>query len=785
VFAAGAGSGVAGVLLVLALLLPATAAAEEPARKDVLLLYADSMLLPANAVADRELRTRLGADAATPVRFYTEALDLSWFPDKEMERAMLDLLRAKYANRNLALVIPVGPPALRFALLHRATIFPGVPLVFVAAREAVLADLPLPPDVTGMWMDRDWRANVELILRLHPDTRRIAFVSGGGTTPSTAVEFQRVAASYRDRVEPIELTDRTFEEMLKEAAALPEHTVILVGLFLRDRAGRTFTNAEVVEHIVRTASVPVYSALDVHVGRGIVGGYVVRWEQQAARAAALALRVLRGERLGPAAATSEGTNAYVFDERVLKRWQIDRRRLPPGSVVLFHEPSFWELYRGYVVAAVSLLLVQGGLIGVLLVQRAQRRRAQRNLAERLRFETLLSDLSTVLLSCPATEVDRQVETGLQRVVENLGADRAAIWALEDRSDEARLTHSWIREGVPPLPRAVRESEAQGLFSQLRQGHVVRIPQSADPPDEAAIDRESLARFGMRSTAVVPLIERGSVVGGLSVGTVVEERRWPDELIPRLRLLADVFANALARQRGERVAHESAEHIRELAGRLITSQEEERRRIARELHDGVNQELAALSIALTALQAGLPEGTAPDRRQEIAQLQRRSVEMAETIRLLSHELHPGILQYAGLTAALRSHCQEFEREHGVTATLQADDDLGTVPADVALCLYRVTQEALQNVARHAKASQVRVVVARDGTDLVLTIGDDGRGFDLAEGRGRGGLGLISLDERVRLAKGRLTIDTQPQRGTEIQVVVPLAEIRDAPGYRTAR
>ena len=415
--AAGIGSGVAAVLLVLAVLLPATAVAEEPARKDVLLLYADSMLLPANVVADRELRSALGADAATAVRFYTEALDLSWFPDKEVERAMLDLLRAKYANRNLALVIPVGPPALRFALLHRATIFPGVPLVFVAAREAVLADLPLPPDVTGMWMDRDWRANVELILRLHPDTRRIAFVSGGGTTPSTADEFKRVAASYRDRFERIELTDRTFEEMLKEAAALPEHTVILVGLFLRDRAGRTFTNAEVAGHVARTASVPVYSALDAHIGRGIVGGYVVRMEQQAARAAALALRVLRGERLGPAAATSEGTNAYVFDARVLKRRRIDRQRLPPGSVVLFHEPSLWELYRAYIVGAVSLLLVQGALIGVLLVQRAQRRRAQRNLAERLRFETLLSDLSTVLLSCPATEVDRQVETGLRRMIE--------------------------------------------------------------------------------------------------------------------------------------------------------------------------------------------------------------------------------------------------------------------------------------------------------------------------------------------------------------------------------
>jgi two-component system, NarL family, sensor kinase len=769
VFAAGAGRGGAGVLLALAVLLPAAAVAEQPSRKNVLLLYADSMLLPANAVVDRELRARLVANPATPVRFYSEALDLSWFPDKDVERATLDLLRAKYASR-LALVIPVGPPALRFALLHRATIFPGVPMVFVAAREAAVADLALPPDVTGMWMDRDWRANVELILRLHPDTRRIAFVSGPGTTPSTAVEFGRVAAGFPDRFEPILLTDRTFEEMLQQAAALPAHTVILVGLFLRDLAGRTFTNAEVAERVARTASVPVYSALDVHVGRGIVGGYVVSWEEQAERAAALALRVLRGEQLGPADATSEGTNGYVFDERMLKHWRIDRRRVPPGSVVLFHEPSLWERYRGYVVGAVGLLLVQGGLIGLLLVQRAQRRRAQRSLAERLRFETLLSDLSTVILSGAAAEVDGRVEMGLRRVVEDLGVDWAIIWALEDGSDEARVTHSWIREGVSSPPPVVQGREVPRIFSRLRQGDVIRIPQAGDPPDEAAIDRESLARFGGRSTALVPLSERGSVVGGLSVGTVLTERRWPDEMIPRLRLLADVFAGALARQRAERTAHESSEHIRDLAGRLMTSQEEERRRIARELHDGVNQELAALSIALSTLEAGLPAETAPDRRQEIARLQGRTVEMAETIRHLTRELHPGILQYAGLAAALRTHCQEFERDRGLTVRLQADDDLGTVPADVALCLYRVTQEALQNVARHAQASLVRVVVTRDGTDLVLTIRDDGRGFDLAQRRGQG-LGLISLDERVRLAGGRFTIDTERGRGTEIRVVVP--------------
>jgi two-component system sensor histidine kinase UhpB len=117
------------------------------------------------------------------------------------------------------------------------------------------------------------------------------------------------------------------------------------------------------------------------------------------------------------------------------------------------------------------------------------------------------------------------------------------------------------------------------------------------------------------------------------------------------------------------------------------------------------------------------------------------------------------------------------------TFRADGDLGAVPSDVALCLYRVTQEGLGNAARHADARQARVALGREGDDVVLTIGDDGRGFDLAETRR--GLGLTSLDERVRLVRGRLTIDSQRQRGTELRIVAPLSEARDAAPDRARR
>ena len=194
-------------------------------------------------------------------------------------------------------------------------------------------------------------------------------------------------------------------------------------------------------------------------------------------------------------------------------------------------------------------------------------------------------------------------------------------------------------------------------------------------------------------------------------------------------------------------------IQSLAGRLITAQEAERIRIARELHDDVNQQLAALSISLSGLKRRLPSEAA-EAQQEVTRLQQQTITLSEEIRHLSHELHPGVLQ------------------HGIAVTFHADAGLEEIPADVALCLYRVAQEALRNVARHAGARQAEVALTRRDDILELRIADDGQGFDLAAARRHGGLGLISIDERVRLVQGGVQIVTEPRRGTERRVRVPL-------------
>ena len=748
---------------------PAPPGGEEQSRH-VLLLYTEPRLTPSIVSVERVLPSTVQARSPVPVHFYTEFLDLNMFNEATPQPELRELLRKKYAGRHIDLIVAGGRLAVPIAFENRADLFSNAPVVFIAVDRFSAADLHLDAAVTGTWMRQGWAETLELARRFRPGTQRAVVVVGSTPAERFYVQAAREQlAAHAGSMEIRYLIDRKFEDVLTEIAGLEKNSVVLVGPFLRDGTGRDFTTVAAIGRISAVSKVPVFGITEASVGAGAVGGQVLSFEAHGKVAADLVVRVLAGERPPP---TDVGTTIPMFDDRQLARWKMNRRLLPPGSVVLFHEPSLWERYRLYILGAMGLIAVQTALIVLLLVQRSQRRRAQRSLAERLRFETLLSNLSAALASCPAMEIDLAIQIGLRRIVEDLGTDRATLWSLDDKAGEARVLHSWTRAGVPPVNTLVHEGQVPAVFTALRQGQVLRLPSPSGSPDAATVDRQTLAQMRTLSTAVAPLIEGGVVIGGLSVGMVLEERHWPDELVPRLRLLADVFANALGRQRADEAAHESARDIKNLVGRLLTAEEDEHRRIGRELHDGVNQELAALSISLTALERTLPPDAPADHWQEITRLQSRVVALAEGMRQLSHELHPGILEYAGLKAALQSYCREFDHGHDIVVRYRPGEGLGEVPSDVALCFYRVTQEALRNAAMHAKAGHASVTLTREGTDLVLTISDDGTGFDLAEARGRG-LGLISLEERVRLVGGRLTIDTAPQRGTRMRVAVPIA------------
>ena len=265
--------------------------------------------------------------------------------------------------------------------------------------------------------------------------------------------------------------------------------------------------------------------------------------------------------------------------------------------------------------------------------------------------------------------------------------------------------------------------------------------------------------------MAPLVVGGSVAGASAVGHAprgapLARRADPAAPAPRRHLCQRAGA-AARRARGARERGAHPEPGRAADDRPGGGAPAHRPRAARWRESGACGAVDRLERAREAL----PEGTAADRATRSPGCRARTVELAEAIRHLSHELHPGVSSTSAWPPRCAAIAAGSSDEHGLTVTFRADDDLGTVPTDVALCLYRVTQEALKNVARHAEASQVGVTVARDGADVALTISDDGRGFDLAEARRRGGLGLISLDERVRLAR------RTPRRSTPSRSAAP--------------
>jgi signal transduction histidine kinase len=213
---------------------------------------------------------------------------------------------------------------------------------------------------------------------------------------------------------------------------------------------------------------------------------------------------------------------------------------------------------------------------------------------------------------------------------------------------------------------------------------------------------------------------------------------------------------------------SYERIRDLGGRLLMAQEAERTRIARELHDDVGQQLALLAIDLEIIR-----GTEPEFEAETGALLHetlnRARQVAKSVHDLSHRLHPEKLHLLGLVPALSAIQREFSRPN-LNLTFEHQNVPAELPHDVILCLFRITQEALQNIVKHSAAREVSIDLIGTECDLLLTIVDDGMGFEDETARNKG-LGLISMGERLDAIGGSLTIRTRPGAGTRLEVSVP--------------
>jgi PAS domain S-box-containing protein len=549
------------------------------------------------------------------------------------------------------------------------------------------------------------------------------------------------------------------------------------------------------------------------------------------------------------------------------------------------------------------------------------------LEERLLFETLLVEISTHFINLPADQIDQSIEAAQRSICEYFRIDRSTIWQRSvQEPDRYVLTHLYQPEDVQPVIKpanfgfpsngkwTMQASDGSPvymliegktyfpwLFGQVFQrGKTVIISKLDDLPPEASYDVEMLKRFETKSTAVIPLLVGGVVIGCITFARMQEAREWPQVMVSQFNLIAQIFANALSRKMSELELRESEarlslaaasanagmwgmsidtgqvwatdktrelfgflpheelhyesfldvihpedservhqtiqqamqtetdfnieyrvlradgsvrwiisrgqlqqttpgerlsmmgvsvdiserkqvedtlrrneQNLSELTGRIIHTQEEELRRLSRELHDDLTQRLAALALDAALIEKQL-NPVDPQAVQAIKAMRANLTDLADDVHDLSRQLHPSIIEDLGLVQAVQAECNTFSKKTGIDLSFMHPDLPDSIPQHQALCLYRIIQEGLQNIAKHSRATAASIILQGIPDGIRLLIQDKGIGFDLKRAKQNAGIGLSSMRERARHVNGTIAVASTPGKGTEIQIFIPLGK-----------
>lgn len=373
------------------------------------------------------------------------------------------------------------------------------------------------------------------------------------------------------------------------------------------------------------------------------------------------------------------------------------------------------------------------------------------------FELTRTAADSLQLASTLERRDQELVSNSRRsqLVEEAG--HAGVWMRDFRTGEMWVSDAWCRVFEFDDPDAV---DFDKFLSRIHNDDRAAFVANVEAITRGASEYHYEYRILPPSGEMKWISSRGRV-----------DRGETGEAVVIYGASVDVTPQKLA----EEAAHE-------MSGRLIHAQEMERARIARELHDDLSQSLALISIRLEML-SGRP-ATGSDFQEVVDTLSANLRTLSSDVHRLSHELHPAKLEQLGLAPAIRGFCREISEGRGLQVEFNPPDLPRDLPSDIALCLYRVTQEALQNVAKHSGASSAKVSLELANGEIRLAISDDGSGFDAAAPALKESLGLIGMGERVRSVRGTFHVESAPGKGTCITATAPLPHTLEAEPLRAA-
>jgi PAS domain S-box-containing protein len=684
----------------------------KPVRR-VLIFYEVGLSYPAIELLDQQMRIALEA-SPFQLELYREYLETTLFPDPITQQQFRTWYIRKYRDRKPDVIIAVGESPLNFMVEVHEKAFPEVPIVFIASKD-VAGNPRLDHHFTGVWENFEPEKTLEAAVRLLPRTRHVMVIGGTADFDRGLLAlFRRKLSRYEDRFDFTYLTDFDMPTLIQRMKHLPENTVILYTHISQDAAGTRFVGAsQSGPLVVSAANAPIFGPADVYLGRGQVGGYLESYAAIGKIVGETVIRILDGARPQDIPIV-EGANVYMFDWRVLERWGINEKNLPPGSIVLNRQPTLWDSYKWYLVGGLCLLIAQTSLIVGLLWQRATRRKAEGKLKESEQRFRLVANTAPVMIWTTGTDK-------LCNYVNKPWLD------FTGRTFEQELGSGW----------------AESIHSEDVVNCLKKYTEAFDKREQFEMEYRVRRHDGeyrwVFDIGVARFNQDGSFAGYIGSCLDVTERKRAEEALSTI------------------------------GRRLIEAHEEERTWIGRELHDDVNQQLGLLAVELDQWSKDKSQSNFTER---FSQAQNRITAISNDVQALSHRLHSSKLEYLGLAAAAKSFCKEVSEKAKVEVQFSCSAVPSAIPKEASLCLFRVLQEALQNAIKYSGVRLFQVILQGTPNGLELTVSDCGIGFDEHDGFSRQGLGLISMRERLQMVNGALNIKTQPGRGTTISARVPL-------------
>ncbi len=531
---------------------PSRTVAGNGVQKHVLIIDTRDVSRPAVYVALSGLERELRDSGQPPVVVHTRTIA----PQPGFE-AELRRLAENCASMPMAAIVTF-PPLVDAVAAARDRYWPGVPLIYLTGVEAgaeVAPGNPRPPSSVPLQVGGSPRSAIEAALGLFPQARSIVIV--GGASAFDRGQAEGVAREVRTLMPDLEIVDLSGQPvaaMVSRIAATPRDSVIFLTSFTFDGNKVEVVPSQMVQLFATRASAPIFDLADLSAGDRVVGTLGAGPERIGSEAGKLILRLAAGETadyIPPVRLEPELT----LDWRQLQRFGVPAARIPARARILNRQATFWDSQRSWILVALTAFLAQALLIFILLAERRSRRQSQRQLAERLRYEQLASEISAGFANLPRDRMGEQIANSLRRMTEFLEVERITIWRYRAESDTLDRLSSCTVQGKDRIPRATLSSFP--LTGLLKAGQPSRVGDTRALPSGSAV-REVLAQDQIRSSLGIPLLSAGRMVGALACDTFTYARVWPESLVQSLQTLGELFANALALQESEEAARAGEE-----------------------------------------------------------------------------------------------------------------------------------------------------------------------------------------------------------------------------------